>query len=228
MSFTTTATRHSSSKSSRSSRQCNICGRSGHDATICFRVKLCPHCNRTGHDSRRCYEIVGYPPRWSGSSKTTPTCSSLTTQGNNTSVSSAGHGRGSISSNSAKVHVAGVIGTIGSDLVGPVLLILLSILALTGLTQSQHLQFPFSAPPAYEFDYVPLHSSTPWPTTDDSSSSTHDSALVNSLDPASSSLSRDTEVRGVLTLWSLLSSWDVATGRSFLPSDYEIMSPTLL
>ncbi|CAA0808764.1 Unknown protein [Striga hermonthica] len=124
MSFATTVPRQSSSHSSRSSRQCNVCGRSGHDTTVCFRVKVCPHCNRTGHDPRRCFEVVGYPAGWSGKSPATPsTAASSTGKGESigTSSSSAGGDRRLIPSVSAKAHAATIVGTkpVGPGHVGP-------------------------------------------------------------------------------------------------------------
>ncbi|CAA0817246.1 Unknown protein [Striga hermonthica] len=124
MSFATTATRQSSSRpprSSASSRQCHLCGRSGHEAQNCFRVKPCPHCNRTGHDPRRCFEVVGYPAGWSGKSSSTGAPPAGQGRSNNAASSSAGNERGLIPSNSAKAHATSFAGanSVGPSLVGP-------------------------------------------------------------------------------------------------------------
>ncbi|CAA0834368.1 Unknown protein [Striga hermonthica] len=120
MSFATSATRQSSSRpprSSSSARQCLLCGRSGHEAPNCFRVKPCPHCHRTGHDPRRCFEVVGYPAGWTGKS------SSPAGQGRSSgsSPSSAGTDRGLLPSNSAKSHATALVraNSVGSGLDGP-------------------------------------------------------------------------------------------------------------
>ncbi|CAA0833825.1 Unknown protein [Striga hermonthica] len=120
MSFATSATRQSSSRpprSSSSARQCLLCGRSGHEAPNCFRVKPCPHCHRTGHDPRRCFEVVGYPAGWTGKS------SSPAGQGRSSgaSPSSAGTDRGLLPSNSAKSHATALVraNSVGPSLDGP-------------------------------------------------------------------------------------------------------------
>ncbi|CAA0815563.1 Unknown protein [Striga hermonthica] len=142
MSFATTATRKSSSRPSRS---CNLCGRSGHEAPNCFRVKPCPHCNRTGHDPRRCFEVVGYPEGWSDKS---PAASSNGAppagqgRSNNASSSSAGNNRGLIPSVSAKAHATGLIEAtpVGPGLVGLAILVLLFNLVLMRIILYRQLQ----------------------------------------------------------------------------------------
>ncbi|CAA0821977.1 Unknown protein [Striga hermonthica] len=124
MSFATTVTRQSSSRPSRSSRQCNVCGRSGHDATVCYRVKVCPHCNKTGHDPRRCFEVVGYPAGWSSKSPAAPSTGATSAgqgQSIDTSASSAGNNRRLLPLVSAKANSASIIGAkpIGPGPVGP-------------------------------------------------------------------------------------------------------------
>ncbi|CAA0817284.1 Unknown protein [Striga hermonthica] len=125
MSFATAASRQSSSRPPRpssSARHCHLCGRSGHDAQNCFRVKPCPHCHRPGHDPRRCFEVVGYPANWSG--KSSSTGAPPAGQGRSISASSsssAGSDRGLISSHSAKAHANNSMGanSVGPGLIGP-------------------------------------------------------------------------------------------------------------
>ncbi|CAA0831521.1 Unknown protein [Striga hermonthica] len=102
--------------------ECTICGRSGHDATICFRVKTCPHCNRTGHDPRRCLKVVGYPVGWSVKSPAALSTDAFPAgqgQSIGAPLSTTGNDR-RLPSASAKAHATHIVGInyFGPDHVG--------------------------------------------------------------------------------------------------------------